>query len=881
MPTKMRTTVLFTLLLLGSPGILRGPVAGHEEAFSQGTAGVGLILRQLDGVKRVLVVAAHPDDEDTALITALSRGLGARVAYLSLSRGEGGQNLIGDELDEGLGILRSGELLAARALDGGEQYFSRAFDFGYSKTLEESLSFWPRDEILADVTWVVRTFRPQVMVSVFSGTERDGHGQHQMAGMVAREAFEAAGDPGAFPEQLERGAILWSPVKLYRLARFGPGEIATEVETGTFDPLLGRSHYQLAMESRSQHRSQDMGRPQPMGPRSSRLSLMESRVENGAADGPGFFSGVDTTLVGLAHELTLPKGESVVGALETYREALTRARGELKALAPWAITPHLLKGLEALRQARMELDETEAGELARVLDRRIPLVEEAILQSAGVVMDVRILDDILVPGESVGVEVEVWNGGPYALAEGETQLHLPGGWDAVLEEAPSPGVTAGETRTWRYAVTLPENAALSRPYFMREERDGEIYRWPEDPDLWARAANPPLVRGTFRGQMRGGGWEGGVEVSLVQDGVYRGLDKATGEFVESPLVMPALSVSMDPGSQIWPLASHGPRVFTVRVRNESAQGRGGQLSLELPSGWRSDPASHPFRFPEPGAEASFSFSVLPPADRSPGLYAVEAVARTHQGESFREGVSLVDYRHIRRAALFTPARARVSVLPVEVREGIRVGYVMGSGDMGPEILRQMGVELTMLSPETVLSGDFRGLDAIVLGIRAYETRPDVAAANGALLDFAREGGTLIVQYNKYEFPQGGFAPFTVEMSRPHDRVADETAPVKVLDPDHPLFTKPNRITQEDFRGWAQERGLYFLSEWDSRYTPLLEMADPEEDPKRGGLVVAPLGQGLYIYTGVAFFRQFPDGVPGAIRLFANLVSLQREDLNAR
>jgi LmbE family N-acetylglucosaminyl deacetylase len=860
---------LFSSMALGTAT----PLEAQEDVLTRGTTGVGLLLRKLDGVKRVLVIGAHPDDEDTSLLAALSRGMGVETAYLSLSRGEGGQNLIGNELDEGLGILRSGELLAARSLDGGRQFFTRAFDFGYSKNVDETYRFWPRDEILADVTWVVRTFRPHVIVSVFSGTERDGHGQHQMAGVMAREVFAVAGDASAFPEQLEAGARPWSPTKLYRSARFGPGDISTQVETGGFDPLLGRSHYQLAMESRSQHRSQDMGRPQPMGPRSSRLALLESRVPNGEGDEGEIFSGVDTTLVGLLAGQEGPGAEAARTGLRAYRELLAEARAELDALEPWTVTPYLLEGASELRRVRETLGENDDGELARVLNDRVAQVEVAALRSAGVVVDVRLEDDLMVPGEVVGGVVEVWNGGPFPLTGVTTSLDLPEGWMVEGEESPGETLPPGGVASWSYSLRIPEDAPLSRPFYMEESRDGEIYRWPSDPSHWGHAGNAPMVHGVVRARI---GEEG--EAGVRQPAHYRGVDKATGEFVKPPLVIPALSVSLNPGSLAWPLGSSQPREFTVRVQNGSVDGRSGRVSLELPAGWVGVPTSHLFTFSEAGAESSFSFLVTPPAGLNEGTYHVGALATSDSGEEYREGVTLVDYSHIPRGVLFSSAEARISAFPVSVREGIRVGYVMGSGDLGPEALRQLGVSSDLLNPEAVRAGAFGDFDVIVLGIRAYETRPDVVAANEQFLDFARAGGTLVVQYNKYEFPRGGFAPYPVEMTRPHDRVADESVPVTILEPDHPLFQFPNRITSDDFSGWAQERGLYFLNQWDERYTPLLEMADPGEEPKRGGLVVAPLGEGLYVYTGIAFFRQFPEGVPGAYRLFANLISLNREDL---
>lgn len=863
-----RGVILILALLSGG----WAPLAAQDDAFSRGTTGVGLLLRKLDGVKRVLVIGAHPDDEDTSLLVALSRGLGVETAYLSLSRGEGGQNLIGDELDEGLGILRSGELLAARSLDGGRQFFTRAFDFGYSKTVEEALRLWPRDEILADVTWVVRTFRPQVMISVFSGTSRDGHGQHQMAGLMAREAFRVAGDPEAFPEQLEAGAAPWAPTKLYYRPRFYPQGMITEAfPIGEYDALLGRSHFQLAMESRSQHRSQDMGSPQPLGPRSANLVLLETAVEDtlSGAEG-GIFAGVDTTLLSFATALEGAAEEEVRSGILAYRDALSRAWEELHVLEPWRATHALLDGAASLRRVRKALGDG-GGELSRVLAKRIPLVEEAALRSAGVLVDVRLEDDLLVPGEVVEGVLEVWNGGPFPLKGMDPLLETPEGWLVDWVETSGDSLAPGEVARWRYALRLPEGAPLSRPFFMEEPRVGELYRWPQDQSVWGGAANPPLVWGGVQARVGERG-----EASVRKPALFRGVEKATGEYVEPPLVVPALSVSMNPSRIILPLAHAGPSEFTVRVRNEGWAGRTGSVTLQLPVGWEGTPVSQPFQFSEAGEEASFSFTVSPPSDLGAGFHVIEARARTDTGEEYTEGFTLVDYPHIPRGALFSPARSGVSAFPVSVRDGIRVGYVMGSGDLGPEVLEQLGVTVELLGPEEVRAGNFRRYDAIVMGIRVYETRPDVVAANEAFLDFARDGGTLVVQYNKYEFPTGGFAPYPVEIRRPHDRIADEEADVEILKPEHPLFRTPNRITEADFQGWAQERGLYFLNAWDAAYTPLLEMTDPGEEPKRGGLLVTPLGEGLYVYTGVAFFRQFPEGVPGAIRLFANLVSLSRE-----
>lgn len=861
-----------------SPRLVPG-LASQDDPWSEGIVGTGLLLRRLDGVKRVLMIGAHPDDEDTSLLAALSRGMGVETAYLSLSRGEGGQNLIGPELDEGLGLVRTGELLAARALDGGRQYFTRAFDFGYSKTAEETFRYWPKEEILRDVTWVVRTFRPQVIVSVFSGTPRDGHGHHQVAGIMAHEVFDVAGDPSRFPEQVAAGATAWAPLKLYLSTRRNPQESTAGIETGAFDPLLGRSHYQVAMESRSQHRSQDMGTAQPMGPRRSTLALVRSRVE---ANGPDeIFAGVDTALVALSG--TLPAGvrERVEKALTDYREAIRLANEALDVTDPWQSAVFLGRAVEALRVARDAMRSGDRGgraaggigELERSLHERTPLIQEALLRSAGVVVDVRVEDDLLVPGEVVDGVVSLWNGGPYSITGASGALSVPDGWGTSGELGAMKDVPSGSMVQWSFQLRVPARADLSRAYYLADPRDGELYQWPADGWLWGAPANPDLLHGNLTFTLAEV-----TEVQVWKPGRFRGVDKATGEFLKPVQVVPAISVSMDPPLMVWPSAAPGSREFTVTLSSQAEGRREGTVGLEMPEGWRSDPQEYPFSLFETGAEASFSFRVTRPDGSADGRYSIAAKVRTADGQQYVDGVSLVDYPHIRRGTLFPSALSRVSVFPVSVVDGLRVGYVMGSGDGGAEAASQMGAEVQLLGPEALKTGDFGGFDVLVLGIRAYETRPDLVASNDRLLEFVRGGGTLIVQYNKYEFPRGDFAPYEVGMSRPHDRVSDETVPVRILDPGHALLRSPNSIGTEDFDGWVQERGLYFLGSWDSEFTPLLEMADPGEGAKQGGLMVARVGEGAYVYTGLAFFRQFPEGVPGAYRLFANLLSLSVGEL---
>jgi LmbE family N-acetylglucosaminyl deacetylase len=859
-----------------------------------GVVATGLLLRQMHGVKRVLMIGAHPDDEDTDLLTTLARGLGAETAYLSLTRGDGGQNLIGPELWEGLAVIRTGELVAARSLDGGRQFFTRAFDYGYSKSAEEAFELWPREELLADVVWVVRSFRPHVIVSVFSGTPSDGHGQHQAAGIMAREAFDAAADPGRFPEQLARGVDAWAPAKLYRSSRrrFSGGDVADDgavtVETGHMDPLLGRSPFQLAMQSRSQHRSQDMGSGQPPGPRATAVLLVDSRVDS---TGEGIFAGIDTTFAGLTEPLPEGAARSVRAHLEAYEAAVRRAT-ERFGLDPSGIAPDLAEALGHLSLAEAAAGPASREELIATLERKRQVVSRAVMAASGVTFDVRADDDVLVPGDTVRVRAQLWNGGAHVVRRPAVELDAPG-W--AVDRVGVEGVTASEDvapgalAEWTFDVRVPDDAELSRLYYLREAREGALYRWPEDHLLWGLPRDPAPVTGRAelalagdfapRGErapsgeraLTGDGVAAGARVVAAAPWRYVGVDPARGEYEEPVLVLPAVSVRVLPDGLAWPRSRSEAREISVVVGSEVEGGASGEVAVRAPDGWAVVPESRRFDLAGAGTERSMTFEIRPTESVAVGEHVFRVLARTDDGREYDEGRTLIDYEHIERAALFRPAEARVTVVPVAVTEGLRVGYIMGSGDDGPEAIRQMGATVEVLDEDRVRDGAFDGFHTIVLGVRAYETRPDLQAASGQLLDFARSGGTVLAQYNRG--PLGRLAPYSLDVGRGSPRVADETAPVRIIAPAAPVFTTPNEITAEDFRGWVQERGLYFGAEWDDRYVPLLEMSDPGEEPRRGSLLVAPVGDGVFVYAALSFFRQWSERVPGAYRLFANLISL--------
>ncbi len=877
--------------LLAAVLALLSPVSLAAQSAPPSAVEVGLLLRQLDGVKRVLLVAAHPDDEDTSLLATLALGWGVEIAYFSLTRGEGGQNLIGAELEEGLGILRTGELLAARQIDGASQFFSRAYDFGYSKSAAETFEHWPREQLLADLVRAVRSFRPQVLISIFSGTETDGHGQHQAAGILAREAWEASGDRSRFPEQLEEGLEPWTPLKLYRRTLFDPQAATVSVVTGRLDPLLGRSHHQVAMESRSQHRSQDFGTAQAPGPREARLRLLDTRVA--APPDAALFAGVDTTLAGLPGA-AIPE---VGAALGRYRGALGRAAADLPVGDP-------SRALGALAEARGHLGHllsiiarSPAPELRRALEDRRVLLDRALLAAAGVRIELRARDDVLVPGQRVLVEVRVWSGGSTPVRVAAPELIAPGGWRVAplprdaevppddtgpfarffasedpLVEPDSEGwaeVEAGDIALWRYEVAVAEDAPPSTPYYLTLPRDGDLYQWPGDAPRGLPFQGPVL--------------EAALSISLPArpDPViarlrapvrFRGVDKASGEFWRPLRVAPRVSVAPSTGSLVWPLSDQGEREVAFQLTNWTPGPVRGALSLELPPGWRAEPVSRDFEFREERETTRLAFRLRPAGEAVEGDFVVRPRIDLGRGPAPGLAVRVVDYPHVEPRLAAAEGSLRIVRFPVQVAAR-RIGYVMGSGDEGPEAIRQLGLEVELIEPGAWGAERLDRFDTIVLGVRAYEVRRDLVAANPLLLDWVRRGGTLLVQYNKYEFNDGAYAPYPIRIGAPAPRVTDEDAPVTLRDEGRVAFETPNPIGAADFEGWIQERGLYFPTEWDARYSELLEMADPGEPPRRGSLLVTPFGEGLYVHTSLSFFRQLPSGVPGAVRLFANLLSL--------
>ena len=871
--------LLAALLLPTAPVLLRAQDGAGEY---RGAAALGLSLRKLGTTKRVLMVGAHPDDEDTQLLARFALEEGADVAYLSLTRGEGGQNGIGPELGAGLGLLRTEELLAARRVDGAAQFFSRAYDFGFSKSAEEAYGHWPREEVLRDVVRVIRLWRPDIVLTVFSGTPRDGHGQHQVSALLAREAFEAAADPARFPEQLAEGLRPWQAARLYMSLRGNAEGATVRVPTGDLDPLVGRSPFQLAMASRSRHRSQDMGRPELPGPRWGTLRRILPAMEGTE---PSVWTGIDTTFAPAD-----PRGSLASRRLAAYQRSVEALRARYNPLQPGALAGELVAALDTLRLARDAVPVTNGtADLVFAIDQEIAQAEAAYLLSAGIVVDAVAGDARIAPGDTFTVEISAWNGGTQPLGVRNALPRLPAGWRAQRMEAGQPvgepveprpvrpmdtaeGIGPGEMRTWRYRVFVPADAAPTEPYFLRRPLEGDLYRWPSTDSALARPFEAGPVRAAVEIVPITGGVVG-MAVDAEVEATFREVDLRQGELRRPVMVVPGVSVLLDPRTRVLSTAAPRPIDYTVRLAAEEAGGIAGTLRLEVPAGWRAEPGSAPVRFARPGEVREVRFTVHPPAGAALGDHPVSAVFVAEDGRRFDRGVQMIDYPHVRARPLYHDARSTVRVFDVRVPQGLRVAYIEGAGEEGPGFLANLGITPELLDADDLAEGDLDRFDVIVAGSRVYEVRHDVMAHNQRLLDYVSRGGTLIVQYNKYEIVEGGFTPYPITMARPHGRVTDEKAPVRILDPAHPLFTTPNRITEADWEGWVQERGLYFADTWDAAYTPLLETGDPGETPLRGGVLVARHGRGTYVYTGLAFFRQFPEGVPGAYRLFANLLAL--------
>jgi LmbE family N-acetylglucosaminyl deacetylase len=833
-----------------------------EPISSGGLAAVDRALARLSVHARLLVIGAHPDDEDNALLTWVGRGLGGEAAYLSLSRGEGGQNLIGSELGVELGAIRTGELLAARRFEGNRQYFARAYDFGYTRSLEETFERWPRAVLQEDAIRVVRRFKPQVIVAIFPPSGRAGHGQHQASAVVAADAFAAAGDSGAFTTMAEAP---WQPSVLYRRA-WRQEEATHGYSLAPLEPITGRSLGQLAAASRSFHRSQDMGREQLAGPARGGLVWVA-----GGADGAGNepFAGVDTRLSGIAS--TLPSGpdrDQVAGLLGRVEVLAREARTRLAPTALEAAVPVLAEILGLLRQGEGLLDTTgpQARAVRELIAEKAEIAGHGLAAAAGVVIEAVADRETVAAGAPSEVEASVWSASGTAVVVREIEPLVASAWqvEAIPDE------DSGETTVTRrrFRISVLSRAKATMPYFLERPRRGDLYDWQGvAPAVLGEPLGPPPVRMRFALEIAG------RPVGLVREVVHRYADQAFGERRLPLRAVPPVEIALEPGLLLVPDAV-AETDLTATVRANLSGATTGRLRLsgsgaEI-AGVRAT-AARLFELSGEGRSETLHFVFDPPA--AAGRYRVGATAEMSDGRSVSRQLRVVSYPHIRPLTVPVPAVTELSRFALDLPPLGRVGYVRGASDRVPEILAAVGVPVELLDADALERGELAGFDAIVIGSRAYEIDEALRLANSRLLEYARGGGLLLVQYQQYQFVRGGFAPWPLEILRPHGRVTDETAPVEALAPDHAVFHHPNRLAEADWQGWVQERGLYFAGSWDERYRPLLAITDPGREAEHGALLVAPVGEGTYVYTGLSFFRQLPAGVAGAVRLFVNLLAL--------
>lgn len=882
------------------------------------------LLKRLRTTASLMMIVAHPDDEDGALLTYLSRGLGVRCTLFTLTRGEGGQNAMSADAYDALGIIRTNELLKADEFYGAKQLWGTEVDFGFSKTQEEAFARWGHDRVLYDAVLAVRRERPQVIVSTFVGGITDGHGQHQVSGEIAQEVFKAAADPIVFPEQLKPvaegglGLTVWQPLAVYSMVPFAPvtekgmfdyatgkwaparfhnyvtgewitGVPSTDVTTpvGDLDPALGRSYVQIAREGWGEQKSQNGGAsPTLSGPSSTSYHLwaVAPSAQAGSsapADNDSLYENkqveIDTSVAGLARLANGAPPEWLTTSLHQIGDSLQN----LQSTCPCDHRTDLAHQIASIYRQTLELkakvassslDVQAKASLVFELDKKIDQFQATLADLLGLdVIAYRTNESnaqpggfrgasadettrSVSPGEAFKVHVHATSASPDARLN-KTWFESPKGGSWQQGEALSSKGSA-QVSDAVYGLKVPDDADSTRPFFTRPTIEQPFY------DI----SNPAWRERSFAPWPLAAWVEFEFDDLPIRIGqVVQTLHRVTGPGgVYEPLsVTPSIGVRVEPEARILPLDG-GALPVRVTVHTQSAAD--GTVTLQLPAGWRSEPAEAKFRRASEGDTEPILFSVTS-TGASTGAFSIQAEARSGE-RTYQSGWQSIGYTGLRPYNQYQPAQLRTRKIDVKLAPGLRVGYIMGTGDLVPEALEGMGVTPHLLSAEEVASADLSQWNVLIVGIRAYSVRPELAATQPRLDEFVRRGGTLVVQYQSANFP----APLPLSMGRMPERVVDEAAPVKLLDAKNPLFTSPNTITAADFDGWVEERGHSFLDSWDGGYTALTETADAGQDPQRGGLLVAHRGNGTYIYVAYALYRQLPELVPGAYRILANLLS---------
>ena len=939
---KRALPIAIAVALLAAPIVIpRAQMRVVPVDEEQGHVALGLALRHLANVGIVMEATAHPDDEDNGLLVMLNRGQGFRTALVTATRGNGGQNEIGPEIFEALGVLRTEELLALHRFDGAEQYFTRAVDFGFSFSIDETFEKWGRDEITADYVRMIRTIRPDVIFGM-SPTGNNGGQHHNASAVISHDAYKLAGDPTKYPEQIKEGLRPWQAKKYYWTQGFGPPNANAAAQEGrlcrinssAYDELLGRTYSEIGTAARSMHKCQGMAQLLALpGPVVRTYRLVETTIPaQMEKDERLLTDGVDTSLASLSQFAGARPPKELVEGLASIAAAVQSAQKRFDAGQDDGAVGPLIIGLHSLRVLRAQLrmmpvDDTARFEIDFRLRQKEREFQQAIIIANGLRIDALSDDGLVVPGQDVKLSLIVANNGRGEVAirqakfsgftgDGTCQLALVAGQQGFggrggrgRGDAPPPVPVSSLKKdvAGRCDVTMkiPATARVTEPYWHRKGEEG---RYTFDMNA---PFGLPFRPTEFYGEVTLGfqGVPGGPAVEEVFGAVpvqyrYSG-DIFSGEKRSELLIVPALSVRVSPEIAIIPASSLRPapppptatagrggrrgappppaavavspgesREIRVTVVNGSPGTSDSSVSLDVPEGWTSTPPQLGLKLARSDESQTLRFLVRPPLGTKAGEYHVRALVK--QGDAtFDRGYQVIEYPHIRRQHIYEAASTTIKVIDVNTIPNLTIGYVMGVGDQVPPAIEQLGARIEFITADDLAWGNLSRFDAIVTGVRAYERRADLRANNSRLLDYVNNGGTLIVQYNKFEFNEAQYGPFPAKVS--NDRVTDEHAPVKVLDENSPLLNAPNRINEDTWSGWVQERGLYFLdANHDSRYKDLLEISDPFEynkGAKKGALVEAQYGKGRWVYVGLGLWRELPAGVDGSYQLLANLIGL--------
>jgi LmbE family N-acetylglucosaminyl deacetylase len=867
----------------------------------QGAIHLYQLLTKLKTTARLMQVVAHPDDEDGGMLTREARGQGAKVLLFTVTRGEGGQNKFGAESSDELGILRTLELLEADKYYGVEQRFSRVVDFGFSKTAEETFNKWHGHDIaLGDLVRAIRSFRPDVLTSRFSGTKRDGHGNHEASGVLTAEAFRAAADASRFPEQIKEGLLPWQAKKLYLgnpPRMFTGGNIADEdytvkLDIGEYSSFLGMSYTQFALEGLAHQTSQGTGGIRvPPGHRYTYYKLMDSTTAKPTGHENDFFEGIDTSLVGLAGRLGNEESKVPLlkPALESIEKHVEEATKQFSLQDPSACAPPLLRGRNETAKLIEQVNDSRLSSAAKEtllvsLRTKLQQFEQAANEALGIFFDVTVDQpgpppapsyfprmeqtfSMAVPGQTFTVTARLYNRGKASITPAALTVNVPEGWTAVqipdarIDKAP---INPGDVGVVQVKITVPPDAKYTEPYFTRRDPEAETFYNIHDDKLVTEPWPPYPVHAVASFTADGGG----SAVRAVAKVKF--VDPALGQSERPLAVGPPISLLLTTPVVVAPVGGTAKSEIEVNVRSNVEKPVHATLRLDTPPGWKVEPASIGVDLDHDGDMNNYSFEITP-QNLKEGTYSVTTRAE-YNGKQYSEGFKVITRPDLDSFYAYRPATQNVQAVDVKIQPKLTVGYIMGAGDEIPSVLRSLGVNLSPISAQELAEGDLSRYNTIVVGIRAYDVRTDVREHNRRLLDYVNRGGTLIVQYNQSVgiFNEGRYTPYPATLS--NARVSVEEQPVEILGSEDGIFSYPNRIAARDFDGWVQERGLYFMGQWNPQFKPLLSSNDPGEPAQKGGLLIARYGKGIYIYTGYAFFRQLPAGVPGAIRLFVNLLS---------